>query len=359
MKQDSGLQRLSEQTVLADQNGDLVSVIILNYNGLRTLGQVLDECLSSVLKATYSSFEVLFVDNASTDGSVEYVQGCYRCSEKLRIIKNENNLGFAEGNNRGIGQAKGKYIVLLNSDTRVDPNWLTELVKAVQPIDVGAAQSRLIRMDVTSELDCAGGFVDYYGYHFERGRGESPLCYNRLGEIFYAKGASALFKRETLEKTGLFDPDIFMYFDEVDLCWRIWLGGYKVVYAPASIVFHASGSTAAMMQSASRLYLYTRNHLAILLKNYNLANALKAVKVSFLFETRNVVLLLARKRPLVALAVMKALFWNLSHLKQTWTKRQKVQVCVRRVSDEEVRRHMLKPLPTFPLYITFSRSKYE
>jgi GT2 family glycosyltransferase len=360
MKQEKcGVTTLAGGTFAAEQISSLVSVVIINYNGLRNLGKILDGCLDSVLKTVYPSFEVLFVDNASSDGSAEYVQRQFGTNGKLRIIRNEKNLGFAEGNNRGIKQAKGKFIALLNSDTRVTENWLTELVKAVHPSNVGAAQSKLLQMDKPTLLDCAGGLLDFYGYHFERGQGETPSRYNRGGEIFYAKGASVIFKREALSKAGLFDPEVFMYFDEVDLCWRIWLSGYKVVYSPASTVYHASGSTAAKMQSQERLYFYARNHLMVLLKNFGLMNAAKAVKVSLLFEVRNVGLLLARRKPLAGLAIIKAFCWNLRNMKQTWTKRQTVQNCIRQIPDTEVKVHMLTPCPPFPLYILFPRSRYE
>ncbi len=357
MRQDHK-QPITESSDFADQSNEFASVIILNYNGREMLGGILDECVNSVLKASYPQFEVLFVDNASTDDSTEYIQHRFCGDERLKIIRNERNLGFTEGNNRGIRQAKGKYIALLNSDTRVEPNWLTELVKALQTVDVGAAQSKLIRMDAPDELDCAGGFIDYYGYHLERGRGKSPKGYNRTDEVFYAKGASAIFKREALQKTGLFDPDIFMYFDEVDLCWRVWLAGYRVLYVPLSVVYHQSGSTTTQMQSAWRQYMYARNHLMVLLKNYGLANATRAAKVSMLFEARNFVLMLARRRQQTAFAILKAVTWNLRNFKETWSKRQTVQSIVRRVPDGEVQKRMLKPVPPFPYYVVRPRSKY-
>jgi GT2 family glycosyltransferase len=315
--------------------------------------------LDSALKTDYPSFEVLFVDNASTDGSVEHVKTNFAQNSQLRIIQNEKNLGFTEGNNRGIKHAKGKYIILLNTDVRVTPNWLTELVKAAQPPEVGAAQSRLLNMDKPEVLDCAGGLLDYYGYQFERGRGEKPTSENEGGEIFYAKGASMLLKRQVLEKTGLFDPAMFLYFDEVDLCWRIWLSGYKVVYAPASTVYHASGSTASKLQVQTRLYFYTRNHIRILLKNYNLANACKAVKISMLFETRNIALALVRRKPFLAVSIMKGLLWNIANLKSAMVQRQVMQRHVRKVPDEKIRKQMLQPYPPLPLYFIYGRSKYR
>ncbi len=335
-----------------------VSVVILNYNGRKALGKILDECLESVLGSDYPAFEVLLVDNASSDDSLTHIRKTYGEDKRLRFVENATNLGFAEGNNVGIKNSKGEYIAIVNSDTRVDKAWLAELVKAVQSPVVGAGQSKLLMMKSSYIMDCAGGFVDYYGYHFERGRGENASRYNKPAEIFYAKGASAIFKRQVLEKTGLFDSGVFMYFDEVDLCWRLWLSGYKVVYVPASIVYHQSGSTAALMQSTWKRYMYSRNHLEILLKNYDLFNAIKAAKVSILFEARNVALSLSRRRPQMAIAIMKAVAWNLSHLRETWAKRQVVQYCVRRVSDKEIRKHMLEPNPPFPYYVVRPRSKY-
>ena len=342
---------------MASPNQTSVSVVILNYNGQRNLGPMLDDCLDSVLKTAYPDFEVLFVDNASTDNSVRHVTEKY-AQKSLKVIQNPKNLGFTGGNNQGITQSTGNYIALLNTDTKVDPNWLTELVKAAQPADVGAAQSKLLKMATPDLLDCAGGMLDHYGYPFERGQGEKSQTYNSPADIFYAKGASVLLKREILEKTGLFDEDVFLYFDEVDLCWRIWLGGFRVVYAPASVVWHASGSTASALAQQRRLYFYTRNHLMVLLKNYNLTNAFWAVKVSLLFEARNAAVFLAKQKPLVSLAIVKAVFWNLVYLPQTWKKRQTVQCSVRKVPDEKVRRQMLKPEPPFPLYILIPRLKY-
>jgi len=334
-----------------------VSVVILNYNGHKRLGTILEKCLRSVLNTAYPNFDVLFVDNASTDDSIDFVMRNFGSDLRIRIIRNEKNLGFAEGNNRGISNSTGQYIALLNSDVTVDPNWLTEIVKFMDSPEVGAAQSKLLRMDAPEFLDCSGGLLDYYGYHFERGRGKSSSMYNQPGEIFYAKGASILLKREVLKKSGVFDPDVFLYFDEVDLCWRIHLSGYKVVYAPASIVYHASGSTASEMQSESRLYFYVRNHLMMLLKNYELSNAFRVVAASILFEARNVALSLARRKPLRGLAILKALWWNVRNLKVTWSKRQTVQTLIRRVSDSQIRRQMLRPYPPFPLYLIFPRSR--
>jgi hypothetical protein len=149
-----------------------------------------------------------------------------------------------------------------------------------------------------------------------------------------------------------------MYFDETDLCWRIWLSGYKVLFAPKSIVYHASGSTASKLQEKARTYFHVRNHFLVLVKNYNLKNLFKALMVSILYEARTAVLFLTRQKPLVSQAIFKALIWNILHFKGTWKKRQTTQRLVRKVSDEEIQKVMLKPCPPFPFYLLYSRSRY-
>jgi GT2 family glycosyltransferase len=184
----------------------LVSIIVLNFNGKKTLGKILEDCLLSVLETNYPNMELIFVDNASTDDSVAFVTKRFSSSSNLRIIRNDKNYGFAEGNNRGIREARGKYLALLNSDTKVDPDWLRELVVAAQNSQVGAVQSKLLIMNMPTQLDSAGGLIDYYGYPYEIGRLQEASRYERSREIFYAKGASILLKREVLNKTGLIDP---------------------------------------------------------------------------------------------------------------------------------------------------------
>ena len=136
------------------------------------------------------------------------------------------------------------------------------------------------------------------------------------------------------------------------------MNGSKVLFAPKSIVSHAASLTASKLHQKKRLYFHVRNHILVLLKNYGLANVFKAVFVSILYEARNFALFLARRKPQVSLGIAQAVFWNLRHLKSTWEKRLKVQNWVRKISDKEVQKVMLKPCPHFPLYLLFSRSRY-
>jgi GT2 family glycosyltransferase len=338
---------------------DKASVIILNYNGLRNLGKILEDCVESVLKTDYPNFEVLFVDNGSTDGSVDFIRERYSSNKRLHIIQNEENLGFAEGNNSGTRNAKGTYVALVNTDARVEPSWLKELVKAIQPADIGAAQSKLLLMESPNLMDCAGGFIDYYGYHhFEVGYKQEANKYNRSYEIFYAKGAGMIIKKEVFKSAGMFDPKIFMYFDETDLCWRVRLNGYKVIFVPTSLVYHANKIIASSLQEKTQVYFSTRNHLLVILKNCNSENLLKVTVVSIIWEIRNIAKFVLKRKPHLIVAIVKALLWNLTNFQYVWEKRQITQKIVRKVPDEIIRKSMLKPYPPFPLSLIFSRFRY-
>jgi GT2 family glycosyltransferase len=336
----------------------LVSVIILNYNGLKNFRDILEECIRSVLNTDYPNFEVLFVDNASTDESVDFIKKKFGGDTRLRIIQNERNLGFAEGNNIGIKNARGEYIAILNNDTKVDARWLKELVKVLEDTTIGAAQSKLLQLQNPNLIDCAGGFIDPFGHAHERGRGQEASKYDKIDEIFYAKGAGLIIKRKILKHIGYFDPIAFVYYDETDLCWRVWLNGYKVVYVPTSIVYHAQGSTASKMSEHVLRYFVTRNQLLTLIKNYNTKNLLKNVAAFFLIESRRAIVLLMKRRLLTCFSIFKSLIWNLTHIKTTLSKRFTTQRLIRKVSDDKIQKIMVTPYPPFPHSLIFPRSSW-
>jgi hypothetical protein len=251
----------------------------------------------------------------------------------------------------GIKNAKGEYIALLNCDAKADPQWLNELVKALQSPEIAVAQSKLLLMNDPRLMDCTGGFVDYYGYHhFEVGHKQPSKSYNQVYEVFYAKGAGMIIKKDVLKTAGLFDSKMFMYFEETDLCWRVRLNGYKVVFVPSSIVYHAAGSVASVLQETTRLYFSTRNHLLTVLKNYDASNLSKTIAVSLMWEMRNLVKFVLKRKPQFVSAVVQALLWSLFNLKYIWTERRRIQTRVRKVNDDSIKKVMLKP-SRFPLYL--------
>ena len=252
----------------------------------------------------------------------------------LAIIQNYENLGFAEGNNVGLRLASGKYLVMLNTDTEVDRDWISELVNVMESdICIGAVQCKLLSLHKRERLDGAGGFIDRFGFPEERGAQEEDCGqYDIEDEIFYAKGAGFAVRRCVLNETGLFDKDYFLYFEETDLCWRIWLRGYRIVFAHRSITYHQGFASTPETKTRKNLlytYLGTRNQIMTLLKNYELLNLVKYAPVVFFLKT---LFDFATFRSDHFMRV-KGILYVVRNLDQIWIKRKNIQENMRRTSD--------------------------
>jgi len=322
-----------------------VSVIILNYNGIKFI----EQCLKSVLNTDYTSFEVILVDNASQDGSIELAKKLFEDNPKLRIIENRNNLGFAQGNNIGAKHAKGDILVFLNIDTEVEPNWLHELVNVMNPNPtIGAAQCKLLIAQNRNLLESIGHYVDYTGIE----SAESTLIkgqvnddrYNQSKEIFYARGAAMAIKRNVFLKAGMFDPAYFMDHEEIDLCWRIWLRGYKIVSAPKSIVYHYGGALVGKREENPTVLFHLRkNHITSLIKNYQLKNTMKYLPIYLTFLFGHACLTIPKGKINITITYIKAVQWALKNFRYIYTQRLKVQYLIRRVPDATIMKNMTKP----------------
>jgi GT2 family glycosyltransferase len=238
------------------------TVIVLNWNGLRYL----DDCFKALLaQEVEGGFEAMLVDNASTDGSVEHVR---RTWPGVRVVRCTANLGFAAGNNIGMRAAAGRHLVLLNTDTRVQPGWLAALVNAAE-LDptIGAVTSKLVFMADPGEIQNAGSLLLTDGSGADRGFHERDKGqYQVREEVFGACGAAALYRREMLEDVGHFDETFFNYYEDTDLNWRMRLRGWRVLYEPEALVHHVhTGSSGEW--SPFFTYHVDRNRLFMLLKN--------------------------------------------------------------------------------------------
>jgi GT2 family glycosyltransferase len=315
----------------------LVSVIILNYNG----ASVVDRCVQSVLDTDYSNFEVIFVDNASADGSYESVVSQFGKDRRLHFVKNDENTGFAEGNNIGLTYAKGAYITLLNNDTEVDKDWLSESIEVAESDEkIGIIQSKLFFWYNREVLESAGAFIDKCGYGFERGFVKGKKMCDRVDEVFYANGAAVTIKMRALKrmcpgKVELFDSDFFFAYEDVDLSWKMRLTGYKTVIAPGSVVYHRR-STTTSRKRGRLVFHHCKNRILTLLKNYDLANLVKYLPLLIVLELVRASSSLASGQSESAFAMLRAFIWNLTNFNHSWKKRLCVQYLVRRVPDQYV-----------------------
>mgnify|MGYP001049125428 CR=1 FL=1 len=320
----------------------LASIVILNYNGIRFI----ERCLTSILETDYPNIEIILVDNGSTDGSLEIASRLFSKNQIVRIIRNERNLGFAEGNNVGYASSKGQVIVFLNIDTEVDRNWLRELMQVLDMEEnIGVAQCKLISMRDRNKIDSVGYDFDYLGYVYPRSQMRRGDPFDQMEELFSADGAAMAVKRRILNESCLagtpFDPDYFCYYEETDLCWRIRLLGYKVMFAPNSIVYHYRAYAWHRMPSVLAFH-YAKNHLSTLIKNYGILDLVKCIPPLIALEVGRALLLL-RREPESAVARLNALVWPLKNFSWLWRRRVMVQHSIRKVSDSEILRLMRRP----------------
>jgi len=313
-----------------------VSIIIPHLAG----EELLCRCLGSLEKTTYPRWEVLLVDNASTDGSVETARARFPW---LKVVRNQTNLGYAGGCNVGIRHSSADYVLLLNDDTEVEPTCLSTLVEVAESdTRIAACQPKIRSLVNRRRFDysgAAGGMMDIFGYPFALGRifevvEEDSGQYDRIRDIVWASGTATLLRRSALEEVGLLDEDFFAHMEEIDLDWRLHLRGYRVVAVPGAIVYHQSGST-LRAQSPMKLFLNHRNNLVMILKNYS-GPALTAV-----FPYRIALELLTLAHAIAgfdfhrAQAVVKALGTLLFHLGDICRKRRSAQA-LRVVSDSVI-----------------------
>ena len=238
----------------------LVSVIIVNFNGKRFL----QDCLSSILKQTHTPFEVILVDNASHDGSVGFIQEHF---PQVRIFIQKENLGFAGGSNAGIREARGEFILTLNNDTIVPPDFISEIIKPMIPDpSVGMCASKMVFPDgrINSTAIC----ISRSGAAWDRGGGEQDHGqYDTSEEVFGPCAGAALYRRSMLDEIGLFDEDFFLFMEDVDLAFRARLAGWKCWYVPTARVVHFHGGTANAGSDAA-IYYGNRNILWYVVKNF-------------------------------------------------------------------------------------------
>ena len=249
------------------------SIIIINYNGLRFL----DELFTSIEAQTLPPQEILLIDNASTDGSAELAES--RCP-RARIIRLRSNLGFAAAANAGLRESRNEASALVNTDIRLDRYWLESLVSSMSDdARIAAVAAKVMLYDQPRCLNGVGGGMNRLGYTWDIGMFEEDLGqYDAPSEVIFAPASAALFRKSAILKCGGFDESFFMYHEDVDLGWRLWLLGYRIITAPEAVAFHHfGGSTKASRSMLWRELQGERNDMNSLLKNYEGLNALKAL----------------------------------------------------------------------------------
>lgn len=292
-----------------------VSVIVVNWNGKH----LLDACLSSLRRQTFRDFEVILVDNGSSDGSVAWVAAHF---PEVRILALEANQGFCGGNNAGIRAARGTYVALLNNDTEVEPDWLGELVGHIRvDTTIGACDSKILYFDERDTIWSAGAMYTIAGSGEWRGHGRKDREISEPAEVFTAVACSAIYPRRVLDEIGGLDEDFFTGYEDVDWSFRARLRGYRIVNVPSSRVYHKVSAT-HQYNSPAYVYHGQRNVVAVFVKNMPTALLLKYA-VPHLLYTGGSLLYFARVGRLPAF--LRAKRDALRQWRMLWRKRREIQ----------------------------------
>ena len=239
----------------------LISIIVLNYNA----GELLLNCINSLKKSTYQNIEILVVDNISSDDSHTK---CKKQFPDIKLIQNRKNLGYCGGNNVGIKEAKGEFIVILNPDTIVEENWLDEMFNAFNEFGDGLYQPKIISLNESDIIQSTGNMIHAFGFGFARDKGKKIIeKKEEIEKIGYASGTCLFTTKKVLEKVGLLDEFLFLYHDDLDLGWRAAQIGINSYYVPKSKIFHAESYS--LKWSAKKFYWLERNRKYCLKTHYS------------------------------------------------------------------------------------------
>ena len=303
------------------QSNNLVSIIILNFNA----GNLLLDCVSSIYNSNYKNFEIIVVDNVSNDNSHKI------CKEKfpeILLIENSENLGYCEGNNVGIRKAHGDFVVILNPDTLVEPNWLDELIDGYKRNGSGLYQPKILTIDDHSMLLSTGNMIQIFGFGYSRSKGyRDTKSYENIEQIDYAAGTCLFTSKTLIEKIGLFESFLF----DLELCWRGAISGIKSYYVPKSIIYHPIEGY-SFKWNPIKFKLLERNRKYCLLTLYNRSTILKMLPALLLVDLSVFMFYLTKGLVKMKILADFEILKNIKTINQKYAQNKKIK----KISDKEL-----------------------
>lgn len=238
-----------------------VSVIIPNFNGIAFL----DSVLGSLEGQTTQNFEVILVDNGSSDGSCSFVAGSYPW---VHILELPENFGFCRAVNEGIRASKAPYVLLLNNDTEVTEDFVEQMLAALKRHkNAFSCGAKMVQYHDRDKLDDAGNFYCALGWSYARGKGKDVLSYKKEERVFAACGGAAIYRKRILEQIGCFDEEHFAYLEDIDIGYRARIYGYENWYAPEAVVYHVGSGTSGSRYNQFKTRYSSRNNIYLIYKN--------------------------------------------------------------------------------------------
>ena len=313
------------------KNNQKVSIIVLNYNG----SDFLEKCIQSIKKQTYSNLEIIVVDNNSTDGSIKRLKK----QKNIRLIINRHNYGYSKANNIAARQSTGDLLLFLNNDTELDPSFIDYLVKKYKKNTLLAPKQLPLNPHDDREMILCGNGADLFGYAYDI-KGDP-------NKLFFVDGAALFISRKNFFSLGGFDEKLFMFQEDLDLCWRAHLYGLNIKQSPKSIIYHYGGGAAPFGSGHSNRYTTTffrryhneKNVIRNLLKNYSLPILIPILTLLLIIHLFEIVYLLFTGNLKIVKCYFDAYLWNLENLGDTLRFRHEIQ-SKRTISDLQILRRM-------------------
>lgn len=301
-------------------NKVIVSIIIPCFN----CEKYITKCIDSILKSGFDSYEIILVNDNSKDFTVKKIKSFLKHKNVL-LINNYENLGAAASRNIGVNKSSGKYLLFVDADTEIETNTLREIINEFSKnIDLGAAQLKIINKN-TKLLETAGHFISFIGLPYEIGVNEDEKKYQDKIEILGARSAGMVVRRDVFNKVKGFDEDYIIYGEETDLCWRIWISGFKIVFLPNARIYHASKSSLTKQTNYRIFYEGSKNNLSNIIKNAPVSVAIWIIPLNLTFW-----IILSLKQMLYsrfsnAMWIYRGIWWNVANLIHTTKKREIIQ----------------------------------
>jgi len=292
--------------------------------------EITSRCLDSLMSLTYPNYGVILVDDGSNDGSAKYLRNKY---PKVNIVENSRNLGAAKSRNRGINLSQAKYIVTMDNDAALTPNWLVQMVDLMESDkNIAQASGKILFFDNPKLLAEAGGSMQFRGKCYDIGLGQSAddKKYSQTRRVLIVSTASMIVRRDALKRLGGI-ADIYYYgYEDSDLSYRINSAGYKVIYYPEAVSYHALSTTVVKTIGKKRVYYWMRNRLLMMLRNYELKNLIKYLPSNIRFTLGD-----CYHHPERIIPTILAWLWIIFNLPRIFIQRAKINR-LRTVKDAEL-----------------------
>lgn len=320
-----------------------VSIVIVNFNGI----SYLESCIDSILKSKYKNFEIVVVDNGSTDGTKDLFAKKYSNYSQISCLFLDQNYGPSMARNIGVANSNGQYLCFVDNDTIIDKFCLSEGVKTLSSSKyIGACQCKLLLMDDPQKIDYAGDYLTKVGFLkqiFTAGDLAKNVP-NKNYEIFAAKSAGMMVKRSAFYLAGGYDNDYFIYMEETDLCWRIWLAGYKIVFSPKSIILHKFGTTNRLFpgfQTYLARFHGPKNYLQTLIKNLSAVELIKILPINIIIWLGVALQQIISFKFMSGIYILLGLLWIPLNIVKVIKKRVLVQKN-RKINDLRLFKHVMR-----------------